>query len=250
MDSVTGSRPNDFLSLPLSDPGVEGLIRWLVESPDRSHPRTAAYLNAHTVNLALRDASRMAPLWRNMDLLYPDGMSVVRAAGRMGLPVRHRVSAAGFFRRFCWAAAARGRSIALVGGTEAVVDGCATHLLAEVPGLQIAFSHHGFFKPGKEEDAVRRGLRAAAPDITLLGMGSPRQEALALRLRDEDSIPTVWCVGALFEYHSPGKRRLAPVWMRESGLEWAFRLAQEPRRLARRYLMGNAEFLLRCRGWI
>lgn len=241
---------HDFLTLPLADTGIDGLIRWLVEpDPGSVAPRAAAYLNAHTANLALRRESEFGPLLRRMDMVYPDGMSVVRVARRRGLRISERVSAGDFFPRFCWAAASRGRTIALVGSAEDANAGCARHLEESIPALKILFRHHGFFQQDSPlEPGVLESLESARPDITLVGMGSPRQEALALRLRDELALPTVWCVGALFEYYAPGLRRHAPLWMRESGLEWAFRLSQEPFRLGRRYLLGNAEFLLRTRG--
>lgn len=237
----------DFMGLPIGDPGVDGLIDWLVHpDPGSVAPRAVGYLNAHTVNLALRRGGELGPMLRRMDMLYPDGMSVVRAARRRGLDVSERVSAADFFLRFCWAAAARGRTIALVGGTPEVVAGCSAFLSGQVPALRIVLARDGFLKP-REESSLAEELRRLRPAITLLGMGSPRQERLALFLRDTVGLPTVWCVGALFEYHAPGHRPHAPLWMRRAGMEWAFRLWQEPRRLARRYLLGNAEFLLRTR---
>ncbi len=132
-----------------------------------------------------------------------------------------------------------------------MVEGCAAGLRATVPGLRIAYLHDGYFPAqGGEQERLFGELERLRPDVTLVGMGSPQQEELALRLRDEVALPTVWCVGALFEYHAPGVRKHAPLWMRERGLEWMYRLAQEPRRLAGRYLLGNVEFLLRARGII
>lgn len=246
-DPVGGLR-GDFLGLPLDDPGIDGLIDWLLPpSGAAPGPRVAGYLNAHTTNLALRAGSTLGPLLRQFDMVYPDGMSVVRAAQRHGVPSRERVSAADFFPRVCWAAAARGRTMALVGGPSGLADRCAQALRARTPGLQIVLTHHGFIpegSPQRRELADR--LLAVRPDLTLLGMGSPQQEALALELRAA-GLPTAWCVGALFEYYTPGFRPHAPLWMRTAGLEWLYRLAQEPRRLAKRYLLGNMEFLIRTR---
>lgn len=240
---------HDFFSLPLDDPGQDGLIDWLtLPDPASVAPRVTGYLNAHTTNLALRPDSVLAPLLRRFDMVYPDGMAVVRAARRRGIAISGRVSAADFFWRFCWAAAARGRTLALVGGPEGLAVRCAEHLQRRVPALQIVHSQHGFIADPAERTALEQALRETRPAITLLGMGSPQQEALALELRDGAGLPTVWCVGALLEYYTPGTRRHAPLWMRQAGLEWAFRLSQEPRRLARRYLLGNAEFLWRTRG--
>lgn len=238
-----------FLEFTLTDTGVNGLIRWLVEpDPAVVEPRAAGYLNAHTVNLGLRRGSRLGPALKALDLLYPDGMSVVRSARSKGFPASERVSAADFFLRFCWAAAARNRSLALVGGSPGLANRCAGHLEEIVPGLRIPFSHHGYLpKDSVERAAVAERLAESNPGIVLLGMGSPAQEEFAAELRDRYRLATVWCVGALFEYYTPGVRRHAPLWMRRHGLEWVFRLSQEPLRLGRRYLLGNVEFLLRTR---
>lgn len=247
--SSSGSSDRDrFLGLPLDDPGVDGLVDWLtLPEPESVPPRVAGYLNAHTANLALRRGSALRPLLDRFDMVYPDGMAVVKAARRRGLAMRERVSAADFFLRFCWAAAARRRSLALVGGPPGLAERCAEELRRRVPGIAIVAMHHGFVPDGgPERDALVEHLRSAAPAIVLLGMGSPRQEALGLELRTA-GLPTVWCVGALFEYFTPGVRPHAPLWMRRSGLEWVYRLAHEPRRLAKRYLLGNIEFLIRSR---
>jgi len=119
-----------------------------------------------------------------------------------------------------------------------------------VDGLDIVYTSQGYLPPeSPERRRVIAELLEARPAITLLGMGSPNQELFALECR-RAGLPTTWCVGALFEYYSPGVRRRAPRWMCRTGLEWVFRLSQEPGRLWRRYLLGNVEFILRDRGVI
>ncbi|MCL5269386.1 MAG: WecB/TagA/CpsF family glycosyltransferase, partial [bacterium] len=105
-------------------------------------------------------------------------------------------------------------------------------------------AEHGYFN---EVDARRilEAIELANPDVVLIGMGTPRQEHWALMWSAADRRPRVWwCVGALFEYYA-GTRGRAPVWMRRTGLEWVWRLALEPGRLWRRYLLGNPRFLWR-----
>ena len=241
------TEPAKFLALKLTPCGADELIDWLTSPHEES--RAAAYLNAHTVNLGFADQS-FAKSLNAMDVVYADGMAVVKEARRRGIPARERVSAADFFMRFLWVATNRKCSLAFVGGPPGLAEKCADHLRGQVPGLDVILVHDGYFAGGgAKEDALIAALKQAGPAIVLLGMGSPRQEALALRLRDEARLPTVWCVGALFEYFTPGHRRHAPPWMREWGLEWLFRLIQEPRRLARRYLIGNLKFLVRCWTW-
>ncbi len=239
------ARRGELLGLPLSCVGQDALIDWLLAPSPR--PRVAAYLNAHTVNMALgmRRRGGTSP-WHHCDMLYADGMPVVWAARRRGLPVPERVSAADFFPRFCWAAAARGRTVALVGSTEEAVRRCAVSLETNIPGLKMVHVSGGYHQAGTpERQAVVRGLQESRPDVTLLGMGSPRQEEFALELQESGAGGTIWCVGALFDYFDPKGRSRAPLWMREAGLEWIWRLALEPRRLAGRYLLGNLLFLLR-----
>ncbi|MDK2971114.1 MAG: hypothetical protein PWP23_869 [Candidatus Sumerlaeota bacterium] len=244
---------SDFPTIPLfglplaavtADEFIARLIAW---SGEADRPRVAGYLNAHTANLLHRDPAHRANLER-MDLVYADGMAVVRATRRLAPPgLPERVNAGDFLTRFLWTAATRGRRVALVGSRPRAVTSCAAAMEKRVDGLRFVLVRDGHFGIGSPEEArLLEELRAARPDILLAGMGSPRQEAWALSLPGHGvTIPVTWCVGALFEYY--GYRRRAPVWMREAGLEWAFRLALEPRRLARRYLLGNIEFLYRVR---
>jgi N-acetylglucosaminyldiphosphoundecaprenol N-acetyl-beta-D-mannosaminyltransferase len=226
-----------------ADEFIDQLLAW---AGDRETTRVVGYLNAHTSNLIHRDPNYRRTM-QEFDLLYADGMAVVRAAARLAPPgIPERVNAGDFLVRFLWAAQARGRRVALVGSQPQTVARCAATLRKQVPGFEFALVQHGHFTLGSaEEDELLEALAAARPHVVLVGMGSPRQEQWAATLRARGVAPVVWCVGALFEYF--GTRRRAPVWMRQAGLEWLFRLVLEPRRLARRYLLGNLEFLWHVR---
>lgn len=238
-------KTGDFLGVPLTDTGIDGLIDWLTGEPTRQF-RSAGYLNAHTFNMISADVASTAPAFRDLDLIYPDGMSVVWAARLRGFPVRERASAGDYFPRFCQKAAERGRRVALVGGPEGLAEACADALRRQVPGLQVVHTQDGFWvrTPQRCGELAAR-LKDCDADIVLLGMGTPQQEQGAAILRVAGFRGTVWCVGALFEYYTPGVRSHAPAWMRRSGLEWVYRLALEPRRLWSRYLIGNLLFLWR-----
>ncbi len=226
---------------------ADDLVRFVLEraATPESEPVVVCYLNAHTSNLAGRDAA-FAELLCGAGLVYADGMAIVREARRLGSPLPERVNAGDFLPRFLWGARERNLRIALVGSRADVAQQCADVLRARVPGLEIPVVHHGHFERGGEvEKRLMAKLRAARIDVVLAGMGSPRQEAWASDAARDSDARVVWCVGALFEYFA-GRSR-APVWMREAGLEWLFRLALEPRRLASRYLLGNLRFLVRAR---
>ncbi len=221
------------------------MVDWLIGAAlaGDGRSRIAAYLNAHVSNLAARDGT-LHRILRSADLLYADGMPIVWALRAVQGRGGHRASAAHFLPRFCWACAGRNVPIALVGGAPGLAEAAARALTAQTPGLRIVFTHHGYLK-GRDVPRLAAQLRERGAAIVLLGMGTPRQEQLAAALRHARACRVAWCVGALFEYFGAGRRR-APAWVAESGLEWMYRLAQEPTRLAGRYTIGNAVFSARA----
>ncbi len=237
--------------LRLVDTGVDGLIDYLTLG-NRSQEMNSCvtYANAHTYNLSSRLRKKGIHYWEEFDLVYTDGMSVVKEIRRRGEDWSERVSAADFFWRFLWVCASREISLSLIGGREGLTKDLSKFAISRIPGLKVGFNHHGFLEDKALRENVIMSLARTKPGIVLLGMGSPQQEEFALELAKRLENTVIWCVGALFEYFLPGERRHAPLWMRENGLEWAFRLSQEPRRLAGRYLAGNMEFILRTRGFI
>jgi N-acetylglucosaminyldiphosphoundecaprenol N-acetyl-beta-D-mannosaminyltransferase len=113
---------------------------------------------------------------------------------------------------------------------------------ARYPGLEIAGTHHGYFKPGREERDVIDAINRSGAEILFVAFGVPLQEIWIERNRHRLKPSVVIGVGGLFDYYS-GRIPRAPLALRRTGLEWLWRLAMEPGRLWRRYLLGNAEFL-------
>jgi exopolysaccharide biosynthesis WecB/TagA/CpsF family protein len=131
----------------------------------------------------------------------------------------------------------------LLGSESGVARLAAEKLLARFPKLRIVGAESGFFDENEEKALIER-IRAASPDILVVGMSVPRQELWIKRHIDTLSVPVCWGVGALLEFVS-GRTKRAPSWMRNCGLEWLYRLVLEPARLWRRYLLGNVQFALR-----
>jgi exopolysaccharide biosynthesis WecB/TagA/CpsF family protein len=214
----------------------------LTAAAARARPWTVGYLNAAQVNLAFADADHARRL-AAMDWLYADGQAVVWAARWRGAALAERINAGDFTRELIEELAARGLKLGLIGGRPGEAERAAERFRAWATGLRIVYLRHGYFSEA-EAPAVGAALEAADPDLVLLAMGAPCQERWA-RAWSTDGRPRVWwCVGALLEYYA-GTRRRAPVWMRRAGLEWLARLALEPRRLWRRYLLGNPLFVWR-----
>ena len=212
----------------------------LILAPARDRARVVAFAHAHALNLAALDR-RFAEELARADLVLPDGIGIRLAAHLLGTGLRSNVNGTDLIPLLSAAAAERKIPIVLIGGAEGVAQRAAAGLRACHPLLQIPLVSHGFLDADQATDLADR-IRALGRCVVLIGMGSPIQEHWVRRyLADIPNITTV-TVGGLFDFVSGAQRR-APVALREFGLEWAYRLSQEPRRLAVRYLLGNPLFL-------
>ena len=183
-------------------------------------------------------------LYAAADVTVADGMPLVWASELLGTPVPERVAGSALIYRFAERAALERRSLYLLGGDPGAGDGAARALAKRAPGLRIA----GFSAPRFSADPTEAELtdtvselRAAQPDLLLVGLGSPKQERVIHALRAR--FPAMWMVGVGISFSfAAGQLAHAPDWMRRSGLEWVHRLMQEPKRLARRYLLEDLPF--------
>jgi len=194
---------------------------------------------------ALRDQS-YSLLCQKASLLVADGMLTVFASRLQGTPLPERVAGSDLISSLSAGAAGHGRSIYLLGGWPGSAEGARCVLERRHPDLRIAGTDcppMGFEDDAAEFERVASAVVEAAPDIVLVALGSPKQELLIARLRGR--LPRTWWlgVGIGFSFLS-GHVRRAPRWMQRVGLEWLHRLAQEPRRLARRYLIEGMPFAL------
>ncbi len=180
-------------------------------------------------------------VYRAADLLLPDGMPVVWGSRIVGAPLPERVTGVDLMDELCRALASAGGSVYLVGSTDDVLSAAARAAAARYPGLRVAGVHHGYFGPD-EEDGVIAAVNASGADALFVGMGSPRQERWAAKHARSLGPGLVVCVGGTLEVLAGVKRR-APQWMRPAGLEWAFRLIQDPARLWKRYLIDDPAFV-------
>ncbi|MGI6457861.1 MAG: exopolysaccharide biosynthesis polyprenyl glycosylphosphotransferase [bacterium] len=205
-------------------------------------PHQVSYLNADCLNKCWSDRQYRETIAAS-DLVYADGMSVVWASRLFGHPLPERLNANDLLPEFCRRAQEQRYRIFLLGGEDGVSEKTAEYLKSCYPELQIVGVHNGYFSPD-EEAAVIQKIRDANPDILIVGMGAPRQELWIHRNLKKLGVPVAWGVGGLLDYSAKGIKR-APVWMRKYGLEWFWRLWLEPRRLWKRYLLGNILFTFR-----
>jgi N-acetylglucosaminyldiphosphoundecaprenol N-acetyl-beta-D-mannosaminyltransferase len=202
-------------------------------------PHYNVAINAAKV-VAFQDDPELQEAIREADLLTADGQSVVWAARLLGQRLPGRVAGADMMEALLAHAEARGYSVYLLGAKDEVVRACVDRLSAEYPDLHIAGYRNGYFDREQERQVVA-DIRHAAPDILFLGFGTPAKEYFMRRNRQALGVPFVMGVGGTFDVFA-GLVKRAPRWMQQSGLEWAYRLGQEPRRMWKRYLVGNTKF--------
>lgn len=235
------------------EPLLVNRVRLDPVAPDELPGRVAAFLAcgrshvvhfvpAHPTVLARRDDAYREVLNRGA-LNAVDGASVALAARLHGRRAPRTTGSDALAVLPRWGRE-DGISHYLYGGAPAVVRRLRERLEREVPGIEIAGAESPPFRDLSDdelEDAAVR-IRATGADLLWIGLGSPKQDLVAERLLELEAAPVILCVGAAFDFVAGSKRR-APRWMRSVGLEWLFRLVQEPRRLWRRYLIGNARFV-------
>ena len=220
------------------------LLRHILAWAERGERRRVSYVNAHVLNQSQSNPDLRRALQAS-DLVYCDGYGVRLAARLIGLTVPYRMTGADWI----WGVAAlcqkSGRSLYLLGSDPGSSSEAAAALRRWYPRLDVRGTHHGYFGLGSpHSERVLEHIAETQPDVLLVGMGTPQQELWVDGNRDRIDAPVVWTVGALFDYVS-GRVPRAPHWIADNGLEWIFRLAVEPRRMWRRYLLGNPAFLAR-----
>jgi N-acetylglucosaminyldiphosphoundecaprenol N-acetyl-beta-D-mannosaminyltransferase len=217
---------------------IDEITRLATEEP----PAHVVHVNAHTLNLAHGSSAYRSVLLR-ADLVLRDGLGVGLAARLQGRPFPANLNGTDFTPRVLRLAAMRRWSVYLLGGKPGVAAEAARRLERAIPGLVIAGAMHGYF-PARDTPSVVRRINECNPDILLVAMGNPMQELwLDRHLRSTHARLGIG-VGAYFDFVVERVAR-APAWVRQARLEWCFRLIQEPRRLAHRYLVGNPLFLHR-----
>jgi N-acetylglucosaminyldiphosphoundecaprenol N-acetyl-beta-D-mannosaminyltransferase len=199
----------------------------------------------HALIVAQDDPEMLAAL-RGSTLVVPDGMPIVWASNLLGEQLRDRVYGPELMLRYSDRCAAQGHRVWLYGGRD---QGSLVQLALSMrrrhPGIKIVGGYSPPFRPltHEEENELVAQINDARPDVLWVGIGVPKQEKWMARMRERLEVPVMCGVGAAFDFHS-GRISMAPAWMQERGLEWVYRIAQEPRRLLLRYLYTNPRFMV------
>jgi N-acetylglucosaminyldiphosphoundecaprenol N-acetyl-beta-D-mannosaminyltransferase len=191
-----------------------------------------------------RSDPRYREALRATDVVTADGMSVVWALRFLGRSVPSRVNFTETLDHLLARPWSPPRPAFVLGCEEAVNERFCARIEGPGTPFRVVGRHHGYFRPD-EEDALVDRIRASGASLLLVGLGVPGGEIFLYRNRERLGVAVGWAVGGGTMNILAGAFPWAPHWMRRAGLEWLHRLALEPRRMARRYLLGNPEFLLR-----
>ena len=197
-----------------------------------------------------QDDEAVASAVAGADFVVPDGQPLVWALRALGAERPSRVYGPDLMIEACQRAAQTGSKMYLFGGRNngALVQ-LTLNLRRRFPGLQIVGGHSPPYRPATadEEIAIAEEINASGADIVWVGTGQPKQELWMTQMRPMLRAPLLIGVGAAFDFHA-GLVPQAPALLQEAGLEWAYRLAREPRRLWRRYLRYNPRFVIEFAG--
>lgn len=200
------------------------------------------FANAHTLNQAYSDADYRRIL-NNADYVLPDGSGIEVACRRMGVRREGNINGTDLLPLLCSQMEDKNQRLFMLGGEPGIADKAMKNMQKRVPGLVSAGCHHGFFDQSDCAELIKQ-INNSGADVLLVGLGQPIQEQWLSAHRDQIDIPVAMAVGGLFDFYAEKVSR-APLWLRELGMEWVWRLKEEPSRMWKRYIIGNPLFLMR-----
>lgn len=231
-----------LFGLAIDNSLLASAARDLVQSANDQRRTRVVFVNAHVVNEIHKSTTYHATV-ASADRIYADGSGMAIAARICEQPLADNVNGTDLFPLLCREAVAHSATIFLLGGKPGVAAAAAQTITDFGMGQAIAGTHHGYFVPGSaDEDHVIAKINASGAGIVLVGFGVPLQDEWVQRHAARLTAPVIAGVGGLFDFFSGAVSR-SPKFMRSMGAEWVWRLALEPRRMARRYLIGNVVFL-------
>lgn len=184
-------------------------------------------------------------VYENASLILTDGKPLIWISNWYKTPIKEKISGSDLFPRVCDLAAKKGYTMYLLGAAEGVADKAAKNLMDKYKGLNIVGTYSppfGFEKDKLELKKIERQIQEVHPDILIVGLGCPKQEKYMYHHCKELDVPISFGLGASIDFEA-GNIKRAPRWMSEHGLEWLYRITQDPKRLAKRYLVDDMKII-------
>lgn len=197
----------------------------------------------HIVQLETND--ELKQIYKDASLILADGKPLIWISKWYKTPIKEKISGSDLFPLLCEMAAKKGYSMFFLGAAEGVAAKAAENLKKKYNGLNIVETYspsYGFEKNEVESERIINMITDANPDILIAGLGTPKQEKFIYKYRDRLNVPISLGLGASFDFEA-GNIKRAPKWMANHGLEWLFRITQDPKRLAKRYLVDDMKIV-------
>ncbi|EDQ01536.1 WecB/TagA/CpsF family glycosyltransferase [Shewanella benthica] len=224
----------------------------LTRHPDTTHSGTGhslgmlqyAFVNAACLNLSVKDPLYRRCLQSSCHKIFADGSGIRIACLWKGYSPKDNLNGTDMFPRLCEQLSKNNLSVFLLGGAPGIAAKTAENMSRQYPNLAIAGTHHGYLDSLTNEQSVIEQINASGASVLLVAMGAPRQEVWLEKHQAHLDVAVGIGVGGLFDFYSEKIIR-APLWVRQIGMEWVCRLAEEPKRMWQRYILGNPLFLYR-----
>lgn len=197
----------------------------------------------HIVRLE-KDAE-LQKVYKNASLILTDGKPLIWISKWYRTPIKEKISGSDLFPKVCELAANKNYTMYLLGAAEGVADTAARNLMKKYPGLNIVGTYSppfGFEKNEQEINKIKVQIKDVHPDILIVGLGCPKQEKFMYYHCKELGVPISFGLGASIDFEA-GNIKRAPKWMSEHGLEWLYRITQDPKRLVKRYLVDDMKIV-------
>lgn len=193
----------------------------------------------------LETNKELQDVYANASLILTDGKPLLWIAKMYGTPIKEKISGSDLFPLLCKMAAEKKYRMYFLGAAEGVAAKAANNLTKRYPGLMVVGTYsppYGFEKDVAEMKRIIRMIKDAQPHILIVGLGCPKQEKFILKYKDKLGVPISLGLGASFDFEA-GSIKRAPKWMRNCGMEWLFRITQDPKRMFKRYVIDDRKII-------
>jgi N-acetylglucosaminyldiphosphoundecaprenol N-acetyl-beta-D-mannosaminyltransferase len=231
-----------ILGVSIDNLGMDEAIEHILSASKGSRLFRVGFVNVDCINIAQRQSEYLTVL-RGFDLVLADGIGLKLAGNLLKTPIRQNVNGTDLLPRLCEGLEKCASRVYLLGGVPGVAESVAVWMAGRFPGLLIAGCQHGYYSDSQLPE-ILSNIHASGADVLLVALGAPKQEIWIHKNAAEAGVKVAIGVGGLFDFYS-GRMDRAPLWVREVGMEWLFRLYKEPRRMWKRYLVGNVTFAMR-----
>lgn len=230
----------DVLGIPIHNLSMKEAVTEILKP--RLEPIQISFINADCANISQKDRRYFDTL-QSSDFNFADGIGLKLAGRILSKEIKQNVNGTDLFPLLCKELEDSDKGIFLLGGRPGVAEDVCKWIEKNYPKVKVKGFHHGFFTADEETGVIGK-ISESGAQILLVAMGAPKQEKWLRHYLEETGVKVGIGVGGLFDFYS-GRIPRAPLWMREIGCEWLYRFYQEPRRMWRRYFVGNFLFLAR-----